>query len=210
MKVRQKNLRVFEFVLDNRDATTGYAGFCDYVSKSRALLSSHLLLVRGGDGEVARFLDEQGLAYRLVDDKEAEMLAAGKAKPAPSPEEAPASPEPAPSATIEAEKPAAGPGGEGSLTFHRPIRSGEEVNAPGDLVLFGRVNSGARITVAGNLLAFGPVDGVVSCEGAYLMARAKGSGALLLKGEPVDQEELDGSLKIFRLKEGGMESAEVE
>ena len=169
MKVRQKNLRVFEFVLDNRDATTGYAGFYDYVAKSRELLKNHLILVRGGEEENGRFLKEQGLVFRMVEEEESELLAAGnKGKAATAPEAA-ASPVAAPSATIGAEKPEPAPAG--GMTFHRPIRSGEEVNAPGDLVLFGRVNSGARITVAGNLLAFGPVDGVVSCEGEYLMAR---------------------------------------
>ena len=52
------------------------------------------------------------------------------------------------------------------------VRSGQELNIDGDLLLLNRVNSGASIIINGNLIITQIVEGAIRCNGNFMMIKA--------------------------------------
>lgn len=76
------------------------------------------------------------------------------------------------------------------LVINRVLRSGENIQNDGDVVVFGRVNSGAKVISGGCVEIFEEIDGLVECEGEYMIIRSIGKGSVVFKNETVKKESL--------------------
>ncbi len=90
-----------------------------------------------------------------------------------------------------------------TLLFEKPIRSGEEIVYDGDITVFGRVNSAAKVLAEGNVEVYGQVDGLVQCDGEYMILKEIGKGYVVFNGDILDKELFDGKLKKITRSETG-------
>ncbi|PAF43333.1 septum site-determining protein MinC [Helicobacter sp. 11S03491-1] len=75
--------------------------------------------------------------------------------------------------------------------YQRNIRSGEEIESFGELVLLGNVNNGAKINSDKSISIFGKCDGVVICGGEYLILKSVYSGHIVFCGEILPQKIIE-------------------
>lgn len=75
--------------------------------------------------------------------------------------------------------------------FNRNIRSGEEIENNNDVVLLGNLNNGAKISSNGNVSIFGKCDGIVECNGEYILLKAVASGHIIFKEQILPQEVVE-------------------
>lgn len=81
------------------------------------------------------------------------------------------------------------------------IRSGRELNIEGDLLLLNRVNSGATITTTGNLIITQSVEGVIRCNGNFMMLTASPKAHILFHDIEVENKFLENRLNRIELKD---------
>jgi septum site-determining protein MinC len=80
------------------------------------------------------------------------------------------------------------------------VRSGQELNIDGDLLLLNRVNSGATINVSGNLIITQVVEGSIRCKGNFMMMSNSPKANIIFHGVQVKNELLDQKLNRIELK----------
>lgn len=80
------------------------------------------------------------------------------------------------------------------------IRSGQELNIDGDLLLLNRVNSGATIHTKGNLIITKVVEGALRCDGYFMMITASPKANVIFHGVEVDNNLLKNKLNRIELK----------
>lgn len=178
MKVTQKNVRVFHIEIDDE------ASFLDYFRKNSLLLKEFFLLIEGNiTKNIAFVLEQSGVCYKEIN--HCAIRFGGIKKEALSLEE-----EPKKEAVLEtaAEQPK-------QLSklklYDRPIRSGEEIVESLPIVIFGRVNSGAKVFCEESMSIYGIIDGLVQCDGEYVvLSGISPRGHLIFNGEIVDRETL--------------------
>ncbi len=90
-----------------------------------------------------------------------------------------------------------------TLLFEKPVRSGEEVVHDGDVTVFGRVNSAAKVLAEGNVEVYGRIDGLVQCDGEYMIVKEIGNGYVVFNGDILEKELFDGKLKRVTRSETG-------
>ncbi len=206
MKAKQKNLRIFEIEIDDE------AAFFPYMEKNLPLLREYLLLLGGEvSEEIERYLQEREICYlrseecrikphtRTPNDQKRAIIE--QTPPAPAPEASGVT-EPLPTASDHERPCAIAP-----LVFERTVRSGEMIEHEGGVTIFGRLNSGAKVVARGAVEIYGDVDGMVECEGEYMILKRIGRGHVLFNGDILDAEAFDGTLKRV-LKRG--ESFEIK
>ncbi len=69
------------------------------------------------------------------------------------------------------------------------VRSGQDIRVESDLLVLNRVNSGAKIYVEGNLIITGIVDGMLFCNGDFMLVHTSPKAMIVFNGV-----EIDGSL----------------
>jgi septum site-determining protein MinC len=69
------------------------------------------------------------------------------------------------------------------------VRSGQEIKVESDLLVLNRVNSGAKLYVEGNLIVTGTVDGMIFCNGDFMLVKTSPKAMIVFNGA-----EIDGSL----------------
>ncbi len=166
MKVKQKSIRSFEFVLEGSDEGPA---LLEYTQQNLEILKNYLLVIEGDAGaETLEALKNLGL--RVLGNSNG-LVAKGR--------------ENRPLATVAkpTEKESASGG---TQTYTAPIRSGTELECDDDVIIFGRINSGARVVAKKNAIIFSLIDGTVEASGDYLIARRVGKGHLYFHGESVD------------------------
>lgn len=90
---------------------------------------------------------------------------------------------------------------ENNLTvLDKMIRSGQEINIDGDLLLLNRVNSGATLNIKGNLIITNIVEGAVRCFGNFMMLRASHKANIIFRDVEVDNDDLKINLIELNLK----------
>lgn len=176
MKVTQKNVRVFHIEIDDE------ASFLDYFRKNNLLLREFFLLIEGEiTKNIAFILDQSGVCYKEIN--QCNIRFGGIKKEAPALEEAPKKEkvlEEQPSKQMPKLK-----------LYDRPIRSGEEIVESLPIVIFGRVNSGAKVFCEESMSIYGIIDGLVQCDGEYIVLSGMSPrGHLIFNGEIVDREML--------------------
>lgn len=80
------------------------------------------------------------------------------------------------------------------------IRSGQEIDIEGDLLLLNRVNSGATIHTTGNLIITQVVEGALRCDGNFMMITASPKANVIFHGVEVDNNLLADKLNRVELK----------
>jgi septum site-determining protein MinC len=178
MIVKQKNLRVFHISIDDN------ASFFEYFIKNRVLLAEFFLLIDGKvDKEVKDFLDEAGICYKFIDGCNLRLGSVKKEF------ETKIEEKPKTEFKTESMDLAIKPGK--LKVFDRPIRSGEEINEELPVVVFGRINSGAKLFCTQSVSIYGIIDGLVQCDGDYIVLGGIGNrGSLIFNGEIIDKEQL--------------------
>ena len=178
MKVTQKNVRVFHIEIDDE------ASFLDYFRKNSLLLKEFFLLIEGNiTKNIAFVLEQSGVCYKVINN--CAIRFGGIKKEALALEE-----EPKKEAVLEtaAEQPKQLPK---LKLYDRPIRSGEEIVENLPIVIFGRVNSGAKVFCEESMSIYGIIDGLVQCDGEYVvLSGISPRGHLIFNGEIVDRETL--------------------
>ena len=74
------------------------------------------------------------------------------------------------------------------------VRSGQELNIDGDLLLLNRVNSGATIIINGNLIITQIVEGAIRCNGNFMMIKASPKANIVFNDIEVDNTSLSEQL----------------
>ncbi len=82
------------------------------------------------------------------------------------------------------------------------IRSGQELNIDGDLLLLNRVNSGATINIEGNLIITQIVEGAIRCNGNFMMLASSPKANIVFNNVEVDAEYLKDTLNRVQIKDG--------
>ena len=82
------------------------------------------------------------------------------------------------------------------------IRSGQELNIEGDLLLLNRLNSGATINIEGNLIITQVVEGAIRCNGNFMMLASSPKANILFNDVEVDTEYFKDGLNRVELKDG--------
>ncbi|MCJ8327415.1 MAG: hypothetical protein MJK08_09985 [Campylobacterales bacterium] len=70
------------------------------------------------------------------------------------------------------------------------VRSGQELNIKGDLLLLNRVNSGATINIDGNLIITQIVDGLIKCNGNFMIIKTSEKANILFHQQEIGYESL--------------------
>jgi len=193
MKVKQQTLKGFECEIDDAQA------FKKYYTKNAPLMQGHLLILKGSvDADVKNFLDERNVAY--VNANETSILTRKKRSTAvlqvPEEENEVVSLD----KTVEKE----------TMVFNRTIRSGEAIETNNDLVIFGRINSGALIQSKSSVQVFGIIDGIIKCDGQFLLLKEIGKGSVTFHGEELDVSQFNGTLKLIQYSNNAIMIKDVE
>jgi septum site-determining protein MinC len=96
-----------------------------------------------------------------------------------------------------------------TLLLQRPVRSGEEIVHAGDVTIFGRVNSASKVLVEGNVEIYGAIDGLVQCDGEYMVVKELGKGHIIFNGDILEREDFDGNLKKVTITSEGVSIKDV-
>jgi septum site-determining protein MinC len=176
MQVKQYNLKVFEITVEDREE------FEAFIRKNKLLLKRYLLLLRGQvTPEVEALLRQEGLAYT-----QDPVLLEGHG-----------------AATAGAKRTAAEPSERrfarrsGLEIVDTLVRSGTAVGSDRDMLILKRVNSGATVETDGNLIALAPIEGLVKCNGDFMLIKPTGKARILFNGVDVtDAMQTDHFYKI--------------
>jgi len=177
MKVTQKNVRVFHIEIDDE------ASFLDYFRKNTLLLKEFFLLVEGNiTKNIAFVLDQSGVCYKEINN--CSIRFGGIKKEVPHVENEPK--QEVLAEVLSESKPLPK-----LKLFDRPIRSGEEIVESLPIVIFGRINSGAKVFCEESMSIYGIIDGLVQCDGAYILLNGiSPRGHLIFNGEIIDRDLL--------------------
>jgi len=165
--VRQKTIRVFEVY----DLDT----LVKVVESKYELIKNYFFLLKKRDKDIEDYLKLKNLSFFIVNDesfvinKEPKKIIIEKE-------------------IIKENK---------TIIFDRIIRSGEEINSENNLIFLNRINAGAKIKSSGNIEVYGDCEGMIECEGDYLIVKRNKKGLIFFKG--VEIKEID-KLTIFTEK----------
>ncbi|MDR2151965.1 MAG: hypothetical protein LBO72_04005 [Helicobacteraceae bacterium] len=173
MKVRQIGLRCFEFVAQRGEAEETL----NYIETHKAILSRYMTLIAGDyDETIDKALKQSGLTYAWARRDHALFSK-------------PVSSEPQPDRLV-AQKAK-------TLIAHKPVRSGERVEAEGDAIFLGRINSGAEIFALGNCFVLAPLYGLCNAQGEFAIVKEVGKGGLFIFRDAVYESAFFDSPKRF-------------
>ena len=205
MKAKQKNIRIFELEVEEE------SHFFEYMDKNIILLKDYFLLIHGElTPKMQEYLEDKGTCFKTADSCKLKLSSKSNTqekrdiiekeskeeKPAREPEQFQYPEEEQEPAIDETHK---------TLLFEKPIRSGEAIVHAGDITIFGRVNSGAKVLCEGNVEVYGCIDGLVQCDGEYMVAKEIGKGYVIFNGDILEKELFDGTLKrVTRSEEGAV------
>jgi len=180
MIIKQKNLRVFHITVDDKKS------FLEYIGKNKIILMEFFLLVDGKvDMSIEKTLDEAGFCYKNISTCRLRLSSVKKEVLKEKPKEEKKI-EKTLEESVEKEK---------LKVYERPIRSGEEINEELPVVVFGRINSGAKLFCTQSVSIYGIIDGLVQCDGEYIVLYGLSSrGNLIFNGEIIDREFLQNDV----------------
>lgn len=172
MIVKQKNLRVFHITVEDENS------FALYIEKNKIILMEFFLLVDGEvSGAVTKILDDEGLCYKDISTCKLRFSGVKREIEVPNVTKKDVLEEPVLKEKLK--------------IYDRPIRSGEEINEELPVVVFGRINSGAKLFSSQSVSIYGIIDGLVQCDGDYIVLNGIGNvGNLIFNGEIIDRDIL--------------------
>ncbi|MCH9814324.1 MAG: hypothetical protein K0U47_10345 [Epsilonproteobacteria bacterium] len=202
VKAKQKTLRIFNIEIENE------ADFFPYMEKNLILLKEYLLVLKGDiTPKVTQYLDSHNICFILSDDCKLNFSSKtnndqnrdiiSKSVTEAEPQAQKSTPNQQPIVTIQAEPRVQ------TLLIEKPIRSGEVVIHEGDVTIFGRVNSAAKVIAEGNVEVYGAIDGLVQCDGDYMIVKELGKGHIIFNGDILEKEHFNGTLKKVTYSSAG-------
>ncbi len=186
MKAKQKTIRIFDIEIESEN------DFFLYMDKNLILLKEYLLLLRGSiTPKVTEYLEKHNICFVLAEKcnlklstktnqtNKSDIIIKDRSNTINS----------QPTVNMESTKKCA------TLLLEKTIRSGEEVVFDGDITIFGRVNSAAKVIAEGSVEVYGVIDGLVQCDGSYMIVKELGKGHIIFNGDILEKEQFDGNLK---------------
>ena len=168
MKTRQKSIRVFEIITENYDK------FIRFASTREATLRKYLLIIKTNNSQIKEFLKSTPFEYKVVSpsfeasNEEIEIEVQNEVDN-----------------KINEEKKECK-----TEIYDRIIRSGEEINSNNKLVFLKRINAGAKIISSEAIELFDEVEGVVICNGDYMIVKKNSKGTIIFNNEDIKIEKL--------------------
>lgn len=186
MKTRQYSVKVFETTISDENK------FISFFDANYKLFKEHLILIKTDKKDISenlkRYLNDKELKY-LVNRELPKRQSSSKNRYNSYPREEFQKKE------IEVEKKR-----ENLKVLDSLLRSGQELNIDGDLLLLNRVNSGATININGNLIITQIVDGDIRCNGNFMMLKASPKANIVFHEVEVDNSYLKERLNRVELK----------
>jgi len=205
IKAKQKTIRIFDIKIDNE------ADFFPYMDKNLILLKEYLLILSGDvTPKIRKYLDKNNICFMTTEDcnlklktksnntTKSDIMAKDKSSVPNSRDQITINSQP--EDKIQKVE---------TLLIEKPIRSGEEIVHDGDITIFGRVNSAAKVIAEGNVEVYGLVDGLVQCDGKYMIVKELGKGHIIFNGDILEREDFDGNLKKVTLTAEGVKIKDV-
>jgi septum site-determining protein MinC len=205
IKAKQKTIRIFDIKIENE------ADFFPYMDKNLILLKEYLLILSGDvTPKITKYLDKNSICFMTTEDcnlklktksnntTKSDIMAKNKSSVTKSRDQITINSQPEDKMEkIE------------TLLIEKPIRSGEEIVHNGDITIFGRVNSAAKVIAEGNVEVYGLIDGLVQCDGKYMIVKELGKGHIIFNGDILEREDFDGNLKKVTLTSDGISIKDV-
>ena len=186
MKVTQKNIRAFHFLINSDEE------FFSYFKKNSDILRGYFILLHGNiTDKIEEYLAKENICYQNINECEEKIFNISKA------EITSLLNDKSTSHTLDTNLEYTQK--QGVKVYSRTIRSGEEIIANSDIIIKGRVNSGARVISDSNIIILGNVDGMVECSGNYLIIKNIGSGIVSFNSEQIEVIKSD-KLKLVHLE----------
>jgi septum site-determining protein MinC len=161
--MKQRTLRVFE--------VENYENLKKVVESKYALIKNHFFMLKEKNEEIEKFLREKNLSYFI---QNGESFTSEKEKSQPIQPQI---------KIIEKE----------TVVYQKPkieiydkiIRSGEEINPSSIALFFKRINAGAKITSEYPIEIYDENEGLVICEGEYIIVKKNIKGTIIFNGEHI-------------------------
>ncbi len=138
-----------------------YEKLKNIISSKLPLIKNHFFMLKEKNEEIENLLKEYGLNYFIVNGssfvKEAEVKVVEK--------------------EIKLN----------TKIFDRIIRSGEEIVSKENLLFLNRINAGAKIESSGNIEIFDENEGLVICNGDYLIVKKNIKGTIIFNGSDIGE-----------------------
>lgn len=181
MKTKQSSLKVLEVTLDDEKE------FINFFDKNYVFFKHHLISILGEVNEnIHKYLQEKELIY-IVN------------KVLPKSQKSSLKKEVQEEKTIE-KKEQTKEVKDNLRVIDTLVRSGQELNISGDLLLLNRVNSGASINIKGNLIVTQIVEGSIRCYGNFMMLKASPKANIIFHDVEVENIHLTNKLNRVELK----------
>ena len=192
MKSNQYSVKVYETTIEDDKK------FIDFFELNYTLFKDHLIVIQGHlSKEIEKYLNQKSLTYLHNIN-----LPKGRSRKSLEEEFQKERRENAISMQIaEAEVKKLSSKLQNNLTvLDKMIRSGQDINIDGDLLLLNRVNSGATLNIRGNLIITNVVEGLIRCSGNFMMLTASPKANIIFHGVEVDNDHLKNKLNRVELK----------
>jgi len=205
IKAKQKTIRIFDIKIENE------ADFFPYMDKNLILLKEYLLVLSGDiTPKITKYLDKNSICFITTEDCNLKLKSKSnnttksdimaKSKSSVSNDKDQITINSQPKGKIQKVE---------TLLIEKPIRSGEEIIHDGDITIFGRVNSAAKVIAEGNIEVYGLIDGLVQCDGQYMIVKELGKGHIIFNGDILERDDFDGNLKKITLTAEGVKIKDV-
>ena len=167
--MKQKTLRVFE--------VEDFENLKNIVKTKYPLIKNHFFLLKEKNEQIENFLKRNNLNYFIINSdinyinnktKNSEIKIIHKEKIIEKPSKV--------------------------KIYDKIIRSGEEIIAEGHFVFIERINAGAKIQIDGNIEILDENEGLIICNGDYLLVNKNIKGTIIFNNEEIGKIE---KLTIF-------------
>ena len=181
MKTRQYSVKVLEIKLEDEEK------FKSFFDKNYQFFQNHLIVIEGEESnEIKKYLQEKNMRYVFnisLQKKDSTATPPLPSSSAPTQEKQ----------RIPTEKKTH------LKVIDKLVRSGQELNIKGDLLLLNRVNSGGSIVIDGTLIITQIVEGSIRCNGNFMMLQASPKANIVFHGVEVDNSFLQDKLNRVEL-----------
>jgi len=181
VQTKQYSVKVFETTLTDENR------FMSFFDTNYKFFKDHLILINGIKGELSKniknYLDTKGLKYLVNTQLPKRQTNSTKHQEQ--------------TASVKEEN--LKKSQDNLKVLDSLVRSGQELNIEGDLLLLNRVNSGASININGNLIITQIVDGSIRCNGNFMMIKASPKANIVFHEVEVDNSYLKERLNRVEL-----------
>ena len=178
LKTRQYSVKVLEVKLEDEES------FISFFDQNYLFFQNHLIVIDGEESErVKAYLKEKSMRYLFnvsLQKKDSQVTTSTPLEVKPK-----VVPPKEPQRDLK--------------VIDKLVRSGQELNIKGDLLLLNRVNSGGSIVIDGTLIITQIVEGSIRCSGKFMMLQASQKANIIFQGVEVDNSFLQDKLNRVEL-----------